>query len=152
VVFPWIRSEAEQDWNPKEVCTRPIEECETALTPMNTNEKLDDGIEKEDEKMFRSMVGGLNYLTHTSVKVYASSYKATSWSNKENTEIVIGQVVLTTEKALQGMCLGSISITWSSKKQENVGLSSSDVEHVAASSARRHTLWLRKLLVDLGNS
>ena len=41
--------------------------CNPASTPMNTNERLvlDDGVEKADEKEFRSIVGGLIYLTHS---------------------------------------------------------------------------------------
>lgn len=44
-----------------------MEKCETVNTPMNPNEKLqkEDGTGKADEKLFRSLVGGLNYLTHT---------------------------------------------------------------------------------------
>ncbi|GKV51302.1 hypothetical protein SLEP1_g57970 [Rubroshorea leprosula] len=41
--------------------------CKMSTTPMNTNEKLtvDDGTPRANEKYFRSMVGGLIYLTHT---------------------------------------------------------------------------------------
>ena len=41
--------------------------CKTASTPMNLNEKLqaNDGTEYADGKQFRSMVGGLVYLTHS---------------------------------------------------------------------------------------
>ncbi|GKF85252.1 uncharacterized mitochondrial protein-like protein, partial [Tanacetum coccineum] len=41
--------------------------CEVEATPMNPGEKLqlNDGTRKADGKFFRSMVGGLNYLTHT---------------------------------------------------------------------------------------
>lgn len=41
--------------------------CEAATTPMNISEKLqrEDGTGSADPKHFRSMVGGLNYLTHT---------------------------------------------------------------------------------------
>ena len=41
--------------------------CEAAATPMNINEKLqrEDGTEKVNSRLFRSLVGGLNYLTHT---------------------------------------------------------------------------------------
>ncbi|XP_074590043.1 secreted RxLR effector protein 161-like [Curcuma longa] len=41
--------------------------CNPATTPMNTNEKLqlEDGSEKANAKYFRSLVGGLIYLTHT---------------------------------------------------------------------------------------
>ncbi|XP_070050285.1 uncharacterized mitochondrial protein AtMg00810-like [Nicotiana tomentosiformis] len=41
--------------------------CKTVATPINVNEKLqlDDGIEKADGSSFRSLVGGLIYLTLT---------------------------------------------------------------------------------------
>lgn len=41
--------------------------CEVVATPMNMNEKLqrDDGTEHADARLFRSLVGGLNYLTNT---------------------------------------------------------------------------------------
>ena len=41
--------------------------CEVAATPMNTSEKLkcDDGTENANARLFRGIVGGLNYLTHT---------------------------------------------------------------------------------------
>ena len=41
--------------------------CKPALTPMNVNEKLvvDDGTGMENTKCYRSMVSGLNYLSHT---------------------------------------------------------------------------------------
>ena len=41
------------------------------------------------------------------------------------------------------------AITWSSKKQDIVALSSSEAEYVAASAAARQAVWLRKLLKDL---
>ncbi|KAL0549966.1 hypothetical protein IC582_014461 [Cucumis melo] len=41
--------------------------CNPATTPMNVNEKLqqNDGAEMADAQRFRSLVGGLIYLTHT---------------------------------------------------------------------------------------
>lgn len=41
--------------------------CNVATTPMNINEKLcrDDGFEMANATYFRSLVGGLNYLSHT---------------------------------------------------------------------------------------
>lgn len=40
---------------------------EEEATPMNTDEKLqrEDGNENADPRYFRSLIGGLNYLTHT---------------------------------------------------------------------------------------
>ncbi|PKA46730.1 Retrovirus-related Pol polyprotein from transposon TNT 1-94 [Apostasia shenzhenica] len=44
-----------------------MKNCKTFSTPMNANEKLalTDGTAKTDEKVYRSLVGGLMYLTHT---------------------------------------------------------------------------------------
>lgn len=41
--------------------------CEVAVTPMNVNEKLqrEDGTAHADGKFYRSLVGGLNHLTHS---------------------------------------------------------------------------------------
>ncbi|KAA0045236.1 putative mitochondrial protein [Cucumis melo var. makuwa] len=41
--------------------------CKPTTTPMNVNEKLqqNDGVEMADVQQFRSLVGGLIYLTHT---------------------------------------------------------------------------------------
>lgn len=41
--------------------------CKPATTPMNTNEnlELEDGTEEANAKKYRSLVGGLIYLTHT---------------------------------------------------------------------------------------
>ena len=44
--------------------------------------------------------------------------------------------------------LGSGAVTWSSKKQETVAMSTSEAEYTAASLAARQALWLRKLLAD----
>ncbi|CAH9107158.1 unnamed protein product [Cuscuta europaea] len=43
-----------------------MSECKTATTPMNINEKLqcNDGTKHADGRMYMSLVGGLNYLTH----------------------------------------------------------------------------------------
>ena len=41
--------------------------CKAAATPMNTNEKLQlgDGTGVAEPSLYRSLIGGLNYLTHT---------------------------------------------------------------------------------------
>lgn len=44
-----------------------MEQCKSVSTPMNTNDKLqaEDGGDAADEYTFRSLVGGLIYLTHS---------------------------------------------------------------------------------------
>lgn len=164
-----------------------VKKCEAIRTPMNTNEKLqrDDGTEKADEKLFRSLVGGLNYLTHTrpdiahSVSVVSrymhSPTKQHLGAARRILKYVAGSIklgmlyesvdnfkligysdsdwagCLDDRKSTSGsvFSLGSGAITWSSKKQDTVALSSSEAEYVAAGAAARQAIWLRKLLKDL---
>jgi hypothetical protein len=46
--------------------------------------------------------------------------------------------------------LGGAAVSWSSKKQTTVALSSTEAEYIAASNAGKEALWLRRLLTDLG--
>ena len=54
-------------------------------------------------------------------------------------------------KSTFGCCfsLGSAAMSWFSRKQKSVALSSAEAEYMAASQATCEALWLRKLLVDL---
>lgn len=45
--------------------------------------------------------------------------------------------------------LGSKVITWSSKKQNTVALSSAEAEYMSATSAACEAVWLRRILDDL---
>ena len=45
--------------------------------------------------------------------------------------------------------LGSAMITWMSRKQDLVALSSVEAEYVAACEVGKEDVWLRKLLIDL---
>ncbi|XP_057851979.2 secreted RxLR effector protein 161-like [Cryptomeria japonica] len=47
------------------------------------------------------------------------------------------------------MSLGSVVISWKSKKQPVPTLSSAEAEYIAASEATREILWLRRILADL---
>ena len=46
--------------------------------------------------------------------------------------------------------LGSNLVLWSSKKQMSVALSSTEAEYVSAAQASQEILWLRQLLIDIG--
>jgi len=45
--------------------------------------------------------------------------------------------------------LGSKTISWSSKKQNSVALSSAEAEYISANEATREAVWLRRILIDL---
>lgn len=46
-------------------------------------------------------------------------------------------------------CLGSNVISWSSKKQKTIALSSAEAEYIAATDAACEAIWLRRILTDL---
>jgi hypothetical protein len=46
---------------------------------------------------------------------------------------------------------GSSTISWASKKQQTVALSSTEAEYMALSDACKEAIWLRQLLLDLGH-
>ncbi|CAL5390436.1 unnamed protein product [Camellia sinensis] len=161
--------------------------CKPATTPMNINEKLqcEDGAEMADASRFRSLVGGLIYLTHTRPDIafsvgmisrfmqhpsklhfgaakrvlryiagtmdygiwYAKvfnfklcGFTDSNWASSLDDRRSISANVFT---------LGSGVITWSSKKQATVALSSSEAEYVAATSAACQAIWLRRILAEL---
>ena len=45
--------------------------------------------------------------------------------------------------------LGTKTISWSSRKQKRVALSSSEAEYVAATSAACEAIWLKRILADM---
>ena len=47
--------------------------------------------------------------------------------------------------------LGNAAISWSSKKQTLVALSTKEAEYTAFTEASREALWLRQLLLDIDN-
>jgi hypothetical protein len=61
---------------------------------------------------------------------------------------------VTDRKSTSGYCfsLGSAVISWSSRKQGSVAQSTAEAEYIAASTAGREAVWLRKLLSDLFRS
>ncbi|KAJ0653431.1 putative RNA-directed DNA polymerase [Helianthus annuus] len=162
--------------------------CKAEVTPMNANEKLflDDKADKVDEVMFRSLVGGLIYLTHTrpdlaysvslisrfmqspsklhlgaakrilryvastigfgiwyerGVPVQLLGYTDSDWASSIDDRKSVSASVFN---------LGSGAVTWSSKKQNTVALSSTEAEYVASSAATSQAVWLRRILCDLG--
>ena len=141
-----------------------MENCCYARTPMNVNEKLqqDDISGKSDEKSFRSLVGGLIYLTHTRSNImFAVSLVSRFMQSPTNHHFGAAKRILKyiagiaelgimytrmEEFRLFGYCdssyaddvddrkstsefcisFGSSIVSWSSKKQATVSLSSID--------------------------
>lgn len=161
--------------------------CKIAYTPMNVNEKLitDDGTGLTDARCFRSIVGGLNYLSHTRpdiafpisvvsrfmhnptkhhfgavkriLRYVARTTDFGIWYSKKSDFRLFGFTdsdwagCLDDRKSTSGYAfsLGSGVISWSSKKQEIVALSSSEAEYIAATASSCQAVWLKRLLADV---
>ena len=161
--------------------------CKPIATPMALNEKLqqEDGAEKVDGKIYRSLVGSLIYLTHTRPDIchsvslisrfmsepsklhFAAAKRILRYLQgtkqlglrykKEEGSKLIGYTdsdwagSLDDRKSTSGyiFCLGTKPISWSSKKQKTVALSSAEAEYIAATDAACEAVWLKRLIEDL---
>ncbi|WVZ76499.1 hypothetical protein U9M48_024474 [Paspalum notatum var. saurae] len=139
-------------------------------TPMSINTALDadeDG-EVVDQKEFQGMIGSLLYLTATRPDIQFVASPRTShrlavkrifrylkftpelglWysSNADHAGCWIDR------KSTSGTCqlLGTSLVSWSSRKQANVALSTIEAEYVAAASCCSQLLWMKATLSDFG--
>ncbi|XP_058733416.1 uncharacterized mitochondrial protein AtMg00810-like [Vicia villosa] len=163
-----------------------LSNCVAAATPMNINEKLlkEDGSGKTDPRWFRSLVGGLNYLTHTRPDIsfcvsVVSRYmhsptKKHFGAAKRILRYFAGTVdygiryaevpnfkltgfidsdwagSIDDRKSTSGnvFSFGSGAVTWSSKKQETVALStSSSFENVFPRVLIRLMIWVNRVCI-----
>ncbi|KAJ0440609.1 putative RNA-directed DNA polymerase [Helianthus annuus] len=163
-------------------------QCKTATTPMNANEKLqmEDGGAAVDEHQFRSLVGGLIYLTHSRpdiayavgvisrfmhkpsvnhmgaakrvLRYIAGSADLGLWYGKTGRVELAGYTdsdwanCVEDRKSLSAnlFSIGTGAVSWCSKKQEVVALSTTEAEYIAATAASCQATWLRKILIELG--
>ncbi|WVZ81029.1 hypothetical protein U9M48_028456 [Paspalum notatum var. saurae] len=149
-------------------------------TPMSTNTALDadeDG-EAVDQKEFRGMIGSLLYLTATRPDIQFAASPRTS--HRQAVKRIFRYLKFTPElglwyssgsslslrgfsdadhagcridrKSTSGTCqlLGTSLVSWSSRKQASVALSTTEAEYVAAASCCSQLLWMKATLSDFG--
>ncbi|PHU03703.1 hypothetical protein BC332_28954 [Capsicum chinense] len=126
--------------------------CKPAATLMNIGEKLqlNDGAEIDDARGFRSLVGGLIYLTHTRSDITFSvgvisrlcGFTDSDYAGSLDDRQSILAHVLTLDLGV---------VTWSSKKQATTTSSTSEIEYIVATLAACQAIWLRKMLAELQN-
>ncbi|WVZ90003.1 LOW QUALITY PROTEIN: hypothetical protein U9M48_036341 [Paspalum notatum var. saurae] len=147
-------------------------------TPMSTNTALDADEDREavDQKEFRGMIGSLLYLTATRpdiqfVVCLCARYQASPrTSHRQAVKRIFRYLKFTPElglwyssnadhagcridrKSTSGTCqlLGTSLVSWSSRKQASVSLSTTEAEYIAAASCYSQLLWMKATLSDFG--
>ena len=165
-----------------------MDDCKPIKTPMPTNGHLDlDETGKSvDQKLYRSMIGSLLYLTASrpdimfsvcmcarfqanpkeshlsSVKRILRYLKHTPsiglWYPKGASFLLLGYSdsdfagCRVDRKSTSGGChlLGRSLVSWSSKKQNSVALSTAEAEYIAAGACCAQILYMKQTLLDFG--
>ncbi|GJX56154.1 ribonuclease H-like domain-containing protein [Tanacetum coccineum] len=123
--------------------------CNPSRTPVDTESKLGpEGVPVSDPTLYRSLAGGLQYLTftHFGFQLYVSAttslvaYTDADWAG-----------CLSTRRSTSGYCvfLGDNLFSWSAKRQHTLSRSSAESEYHGVANVVAETAWLRNLLSEL---
>ncbi|KAJ9545054.1 hypothetical protein OSB04_024761 [Centaurea solstitialis] len=163
-------------------------DCSPIKTPMPTGNLLGPDLagKSVDQKIYRSMIGSLLYLTATRPDImFATCFCARFQANPKESHLAAVKRILrylkgTPElglwypkdssfelisftdsdyggckldrKSTSGSCqfLGDKLVSWTSKKQNCVSISTAEAEYVAAASCCSQVLWMKTQLLDYG--
>ncbi|KAL0331213.1 UNVERIFIED_CONTAM: Retrovirus-related Pol polyprotein from transposon RE1 [Sesamum angustifolium] len=131
-------------------------------THLVTGEKYqkEDGSQKVDGSIYRSLIGSLLYLTATRPDImFATRLLSRFMQSPSQVHYAAAKRILRylrgsvdDMKSTSGytFSLGSGIFSWASKKQATVAQSSAEAEYIAAAATSNHAIWLRKILEDIG--
>eukprot|EP00253_Pinus_taeda_P026180 PITA_26180 len=122
-----------------------MQDCKPPTTPMEPGLKLSaqSSSPPMDETLFRQLVGSLIYLTATRPDIsFSVSYISRFMSAPKADHWIAA-------KPGYVFSLGSGAVTWTSKKQQAVALSSTEAEYRGAVKASCEAVWLRRMLADM---
>ncbi|KAJ0865267.1 putative RNA-directed DNA polymerase [Helianthus annuus] len=138
-----------------------MEHCKSVTTPMNSNDKFQvvDGGEQVDAYIYRSLIGGLIYVTHTRPDIVFAVGIVSRFMQKPSTfhfsaaKRVLSDWAGSSEDmrslSTYAFSTGTGAISWMSKKQDVVALSTTEAEYIAAAAGACQAVWLRKMLKEL---
>ncbi|XP_070057726.1 uncharacterized mitochondrial protein AtMg00810-like [Nicotiana tomentosiformis] len=119
-----------------------MEDSKEIDTPIATAIKLDidEPGSSVDQKLYRGMMGSLSYLTASRPDIiFNSNFNLVGYADADYTGF------LADRKSTSGMAyfLGSCLVSWATKKQNYVALSTDEAEYVAAASLCAQLLWIK---------
>jgi hypothetical protein len=165
-----------------------MEDAKGITTPMSTSGSFDSDKSGNmmDQKLYRSMIGSLLYVTTSrsdvifSVYMYARFQASPRESHLKATKIILRYLKHTQDiglwypkgasfelvgyldsdyasdkverKNTSGTCqlLGRSLVSWSSKKQNSIALSTAEAEYITVGSCCAQILWIKATLKDFG--
>ncbi|GJU49838.1 retrovirus-related pol polyprotein from transposon TNT 1-94 [Tanacetum coccineum] len=107
-----------------------------------------------DARKFRSLVGRLIYLSHTRPDMaYAVGLVSRFMHCPSKQHYGAAKRILSDWASTSGNCFmfGSV-VTWASKEQATVALSSTEAEYISAATAACQAVWLMRVLEDLNQT
>ncbi|GJW28365.1 retrovirus-related pol polyprotein from transposon TNT 1-94 [Tanacetum coccineum] len=128
-----------------------MEKCDTVSTPMATI-KIDADLQGTivDQTKYRSMIGGLMYLTASRPDIayatFDSGFELIAYADADHAGC--NDDYKSTSVGIQ--FLGDKLVSWSSKKQDCTTMSSTKVEYVSLSACCAQVIWMRTQLLDYG--
>nr|KYP47010.1 Retrovirus-related Pol polyprotein from transposon TNT 1-94 [Cajanus cajan] len=126
--------------------------CKPAETPAELNVKLE---KREDEgsvdgTMFRQIVGSLRFICHSRPEIaFSVGLVSRFMGDPRQSHLVATKRIMRRSTMGQVFLLSGSPISWSSKKQTVVALSTCEVEYIAACAAACQALWISSLLKEL---
>ncbi|GJZ92345.1 retrovirus-related pol polyprotein from transposon TNT 1-94 [Tanacetum coccineum] len=121
-----------------------MEKGQTIGTPMATKPKLDTDLSGEpvDQTDYHSKIGSLMYMTSSRSDIV----QAVAFSDVDHARCI------DTRKSTSGgiQFLGDKLVSWMSKKQDCIAMSSAEAEYVALSASSAQVMWMRTQLKDYG--
>eukprot|EP00253_Pinus_taeda_P032559 PITA_32559 len=134
-----------------------MEDCRPMSTPMITNWKKLHASDSElvDPTLYRQLIGSLMYLVNTRPDIcFAVNTMSQFMCEPRKVHWVAANTFCgcASDRKSTSVCcfgLGSAIVSWFSRKQQSVALSSAEAEYMAASLASCEAIWLCKMFFGL---